>query len=248
MTRYPFVLFDVGQTLVGPVDSYGAVYHRVLAGLGVEAQASALDRAIRDASAEIARRVPPGGDRFALYGDGESGFWRRFVCEVLERATGRVADDALAGRALGGLWEEFGQKSAWRVFDDVVPTLRELRDAGIRLGVVSNWDSRLPRLLELLDLAGYFETLAVSHIEGVEKPDPALFHRALERLGATPEQALHVGDMEIFDIAGARAAGIDAVLVDREGLADGDRTVVRDLKEIPAIAAGRSALSRWSRS
>ena len=57
MSRYPFVLFDVGQTLVAPIDSYGAVYHRVLAGLGVEAPTSALDRAIREASAEMARRV-----------------------------------------------------------------------------------------------------------------------------------------------------------------------------------------------
>jgi putative hydrolase of the HAD superfamily len=236
MPRYPIVLFDVGQTLVGPAESYGAVYYRVLVDLGVEVESVALERAIREVTAEMARRIPPGRDRFAHFG-GESGFWSRFVCDVLERATGRVADDRFARRALDSLWDAFGRPSAWRVFDDVLPTLDQLRRSGTRLGVVSNWDSRLPRLLELLDLGDYFETLAVSHIEGVEKPDAALFRRALERLDARPDQALHVGDVKELDVVGARAAGIDGILLDRQGREADDVVTIRDLRELPPIAA-----------
>ena len=119
------------------------------------------------------------------------------------------------------------------MYDDVVPVLEELRRLGMRLGVVSNWDSRLPRLLELLDLARHFEAVGVSHLEGVEKPDPELFRRVLSRLGAEPGDALHVGNVEETDLAGARAAGIDGVLIDRTGRVG--RSAWPDLRELPRL-------------
>lgn len=237
MARYPIVLFDVGETLVGPSDSYGGVYHRVLAGLGLELDKSLLERCIREAAAEIARRIPPGTDRFAHFDGGESEFWRRFVADVFHRATGRAAEPRYVGRALDRLWEAFGRTSAWHVYDDAVPTLDELRRNGARLGVVSNWDSRLPRLLERLGLADYFDAVAVSHIEGVEKPDPTIFRRVLGRLGGEAREALHVGNALELDVAGARAAGIDGVLLDRKGDFRGGGVTVRDLREVPRIAA-----------
>jgi putative hydrolase of the HAD superfamily len=237
MARYPIVLFDVGETLVGPSDSYGAVYHRVLTGLGVELDKGLLERCIREAAAAIARHIPPGTDRFAHFDGGEWEFWRRFVADVFHRATGRAAEPGFVRRALDRLWEAFGQTSAWHVYDDSVPTLDELRRNGARLGVVSNWDSRLPRLLELLGLADYFDTVAVSHIEGVEKPDPTIFHRALERLGGEAREALHVGNVPELDVAGARAAGIDGILLDRKGDYCGAGATVRDLRDVPRIAA-----------
>jgi putative hydrolase of the HAD superfamily len=237
MARYPVVLFDVGETLVGPSESYGAVYRRVLSRLGVELETGRLDRAIGEASAEMARRIPVGCDRFAHFDGGESEFWRRFVCDVFRRASGRGADPRFARRAVDGLWDEFGRTTAWHVYEDSIPALEELRCNGTRLGIVSNWDSRLPQLLELLELAAYFDTVVVSHIEGVEKPDPALFRRALERLAAQPRQTLHVGNAEELDVAGARAAGIDAVLLDRKRRSGSGRSTIHDLRVIPRIAA-----------
>jgi putative hydrolase of the HAD superfamily len=238
MVRYPVVLFDVGGTLVGPRESYGAVYGRVLGRLGVELPAELLDRSIGQTSAEMARLIPAGRDRFTAFDGGESGFWLRFVDEVFRRAAGRRATPGFLRQALAGLWEAFGRTSAWRVHDDVLPTLEALRGQGARLGVVSNWDSRLSRLLELLELAGYFETIGVSHVEGVEKPDPALFLRVLERMGVDASDALHVGDVAELDLEGARAAGIDALLIDRDA-APGANSTIRDLREVPPIAAGQ---------
>ncbi len=224
MTGHPVVLFDVGQTLVGPNGSYAAVYVRVLAELGLELEAGLVERSIRETSVEAARLVPPGGDRFSYFAGGERPYWLWFVGRVLRGATGRGVDPEFASRALDRLWVEFGRAAAWRVYEDAVPTLEALRAEGRRLGVVSNWDSRLPRLLETLGLAHYFEVLGVSHLEGVEKPDPALFHRVLQRMGARPGDALHVGNEAALDVAGARAAGIPAVLIDRRGVLGPRRT------------------------
>jgi len=232
MARYPVALFDVGETLVGPHESYGAVYHRVLADLGYRFESARLERGIRATAAEMSGLVPPGEDRFGHFAGGELEYWRRFVAGVLRRTAGRDIEAALLDRALDALGEAFGRTAAWRVYDDVVPALDALRRAGVRLGIVSNWDSRLPRLLERLGLADYFETVGVSHLERVEKPDPRLFHRVLDRLGVAARDALHVGNLAELDVAGARAAGIDGVLIDRERGAAGRPATIGDLREV----------------
>ena len=117
--------------------------------------------------------------------------------------------------------------------------LQALRSAGLRLAVVSNWDSRLPSLLERLEMLHFFDVLAVSHLEGCEKPHPRLFRRALNALGIAPHEALHVGDVPELDWAGARAAGCAARLVDRRGrLAPGWRAL-KDLSALPDLALSR---------
>jgi putative hydrolase of the HAD superfamily len=236
MARYQVVLFDVGETLVGPNESYGGVYRRVLADLGVGLDAERLERSIRKTSAEMSGRIPPGTDRFGYFAGGETEYWRRFVAAVLRRATGREAEPRFVLRALERLEDAFGRPSAWRVYEDTHPALEELRRSRIRLGVVSNWDSRLPRLLQRLGLADRFETIGVSHLEGTEKPDPALFRRVLDRMGAEAHEALHVGNAVELDVRGARAAGVDAVLIDREGGGGGPVTTISDLRELPRLA------------
>ena len=202
------------------------------ASLGVAAEASALDAAIVASWRDLDRALPRGTNRYAAFPGGEAGYWLRFVEGVTARVPGVRAVDAL-----GLLREAFLDPAAWLVPDDVHPALVALRRAGIRLAVVSNWDSRLPRLLERLELAAFFDAIVVSSVEGVEKPDPELFRRALARLGARAEQTLHVGDVAELDGDGARNAGIEAVLVDRPGRLVPGPGVVRDLSEIPALAA-----------
>jgi len=236
--RYPFVLFDIGDTLIAPRGSYGAVYHRVLADLGLDFPLADLERCLPETAEEMARSIPPGIDRFSYFPGGEAEYWRRFAGGVYRKITGSPVDSRLGPRMMDRLLEAFLEPAAWVVYDDVEPVLDELRRDGFRLGVVSNWDSRLPRLLGNLGLAEYFETVGVSHLERVEKPDPVLFRRVLERLGARPDQALHVGNMPDMDIDGARAAGIDGVLVDRSGRND---AAVADLRNVPRIARGDAA-------
>jgi putative hydrolase of the HAD superfamily len=233
--RYPFVLLDAGDTLIGPRRSYGAVYAGVLGTLGLELAEADLERAIRLVASEVHATVPRGVDRFTHTAADEEGFWLGFAREVLRRTTGRDPGEALARRALGELRGRFAEPEAWIVFPDVGPALAALRAAGHRLAVVSNWDSRLPLLLERLGLADAFDEIVVSAVERVEKPDPRIFRRALERLGAEPSEALHVGDSPEHDLAGARAVGIAALLVDRRAApAPG---ALRELGSLPRLAA-----------
>lgn len=233
--RYPVVLFDAGDTLVGPRESLGTTYARVLETLGVSLPASDWERGLRKGWAEFNQTHTPGVDRYGLYPGSESEYWLRFIERALRATPGAPSDPDLPRRALEPLRDAFRDPHAWRVFPDVVPVLEDLRAAGARLGVVSNWDSRLPKLLERLGLAPHFETIVVSSLEGIEKPNPEIFLRAVERLRGTPDTTLHVGDLPDLDEAGARAAGLASVLVDRFGRLDGHGGTIPDLKAVPSI-------------
>jgi putative hydrolase of the HAD superfamily len=94
-------------------------------------------------------------------------------------------------------------------------SLSRLRAAGLRLGVVSNSDGRVEQALQAAGLRQYFDVVVDSALVGVEKPDPRIFEAALGALGVAPEEALYVGDLYEIDVVGARAAGIEAVLLGR---------------------------------
>jgi putative hydrolase of the HAD superfamily len=115
----------------------------------------------------------------------------------------------------------------FRPYPEVPGTLARLRADGARLAVVSNWDVSLHDVLERTGLRRLVDAVVISAELGVAKPDPAIFRLALERLGADADGALHVGDSLEADVAGARAAGLEAVLVVRNGAVapDGVRTV-----------------------
>jgi putative hydrolase of the HAD superfamily len=105
----------------------------------------------------------------------------------------------------------------FNAYPEVPEALARLRAGGARLAVVSNWDVSLHDVLERTGLRPLVDAVVISAEVGVAKPQPAIFHAALERLGATAADALHVGDSLELDVAGARAAGLRAVLVARDG-------------------------------
>lgn len=234
--RYPVVLFDVGETLIGPSESFGAVYAAAAGELGLPVDAARAERALRRVWLEMQEEIPPGIDRYSHYPGGEDEYWARFSRRTLERAGGMPIDARTARIALRRIREAFRDPAAWRIYPDVRPSLEELTGQGTRLGIVSNWDSRLPDLLRLLDLDRYFEVVGVSHLERVEKPNAEFFHRVLARLQARPDQALHVGDVPELDLAGARAAGVDGLLIDRRGALAPGLGARNDLTDLPRIA------------
>jgi HAD superfamily hydrolase (TIGR01549 family) len=136
--------------------------------------------------------------------------------------------------ALDELHEYHSAENLWEsVPDDVVPALRRLRMAGLRLVVVSNANGRLRHLFTRLGLADTVDVLFDSFEEGVEKPDPRLFQIALERSGGRRETTTHVGDLYHVDVVGARSAGLQAVLLDQANLYAGfDCPRVRSLSEL----------------
>ena len=137
-------------------------------------------------------------------------------------------DHATARRAMLGALE-------FRAFDDVEPALRELRESGLRLVVLSNWDCSLPDWLGPAGVLELVDGVLASAVVGVAKPDPEPFRRALELAGAEASEALHVGDSPEKDVEGARAAGIRPVLVARAGDPPAGVEVIRSLRELPSL-------------
>ena len=101
------------------------------------------------------------------------------------------------------------------MYPETVQTLRSLSERGFRLGVISNFDSRLFGLLDGFGISCFFDPIVISTRAGVAKPAVKIFAHALATHNLRPEEALHVGDSLHADIAGAQAAGLSPVLVDR---------------------------------
>ena len=131
-----------------------------------------------------------------------------------ELFTGLVAQFELPSGLAGTLLDDYraGFPSACVLFPDAAQTLSSLRAAGLKLGLITNGSVRMQsRKLECLAISSMFDTIMISEAEGIHKPDCQIFHRALERLNANPAQAVFVGDHPEVDVAGARAAGMQAV-------------------------------------
>lgn len=205
------VLFDAGATLVHPDPPVEAVYAREFAADGARFSEEDLGRALTRAWEEVHSNAG-GVDRYGGV-RGEPEFWKTF----LNRVRSFLDGGAVSPAAFSRLAEHFRSPRAWAIYDDVVSTLEELSRRDLKLAVVSNWDSHLPRLLAALGLDRFFPVVAVSGIEEVGKPDPEIFRRACDRLRVRPFESLHIGDSVTEDLDGARAAGLLALLLDRQG-------------------------------
>lgn len=152
---------------------------------------------------------------------------RRRCAAVLHAALPAPARERIAAPELV---EPMLASLSFAAFADAAPALRALRERGTRLVVASNWDVSLAGVLADVGLAELLDGVVTSAAVGVAKPDPRLFERALELAGVGSAEALHVGDSLELDVAGAAAAGVVPVLVDREGAA-------------PALPAGARRIS-----
>lgn len=239
------VTFDLGGTLIRATPSVGAIYARVCADHGIDIDPVQCNRAFEVAWG-TRTGLPGGRDRFSGSPGGEDGWWRRIVVEVLEACgvqSSRAPEVSFFRRA-------FAAPSAWQIYDDVPATLRSLRSQGLRLAILSNWDSTMQRLMQNLDLTGHFDVLICSAIEGVEKPERSIFERASAHLGVPPGEILHVGDLVREDYEGARAAGMRALWIDRRREVGADAPagveacdLIRSIADVP----GRLTLASWPR-
>lgn len=136
--------------------------------------------------------------------------WRRTLraCGCNDESTARFASQTAS---------QLGRES-YRLFDDVLQLFTSVRRAGIRLALITNGASDTQReKLRVLGLEHWFETIVMSGEVRVAKPDPSIFDLALDRLSVAPEDVWHVGDSLTTDVAGAKAAGLTAVWLNRSG-------------------------------
>ncbi len=229
MARIEAITFDAGGTLIEPWPSVGHVYAEVAARFGLPGLApEALNRGF---AAAWQTKVNFDYSRPA---------WQRLV-----RRTFGARMVALPPEFFPALYERFAQPEAWQIYDDVLPALENLKECGWRLGVISNWDERLRPLFARLGLSPYFEVIMVSREVGHAKPAAEIFHRAASALKLPPSALLHIGDSPQEDVAGARGAGCNALLLDRRARVRADESL-RTLAELDSKLE-QSGLARRSR-
>jgi putative hydrolase of the HAD superfamily len=208
---YGAVFFDAGETIVHPHPSFPELMATLLQREGLLVD----PMEVRDGVMLVADHFARAADDRVLWTtspERSKAFWLGVYTEFLARL-GLSAHDGLPER----LYREFTDVSNYRLFPDVVPVLERLRSAGMLLGVISNFEAWLERLLVHLGVADLFDVQAISGVEGMEKPDPAIFLLALERAGVRPRDAVYVGDNPRFDTEPAEALGMLGVLIDRRG-------------------------------
>lgn len=222
------VFFDVGNTLIHPSPGVPEVCGAVLEEAGYAVDVSVIEgfMPLVDAYYE---------ERYAE----DDGFWadeERTASVWLEMYTllcRRVGLDGDAPMLARRVYDEFGRPERWALYEDVRPAFERLRSLGIRVGIISNWDSRLPALLRGLGLEGVLSDIVASAEVGLHKPDPRIFELACERMGVSPEHAAHVGDHHYADYLGASALGMKAVLIDRFG--EGGHNGVRPIRTLDVL-------------
>lgn len=230
------LLVDCGNTLIRPRGGVGGRYAAVAARHGLHAPEEGVSARFQDIFGHARSHARSTG-RLA-YGTTERdahAFWRRVVHATFEPWCDQ---EALREAVFAELYDHFADADAWEVFDDSLPLIDAARAAGVAVAIVSNWDARLPELVASLGLDKRVDAVVASYEVGAEKPDPRIFAAALARLGSPPPaRVLHVGDSLSEDYAGARAAGLRALHLDRAARhADcGDR--IRSLAEISAWLA-----------
>lgn len=200
-TRPEALLLDAGDTIL--FMDYGALAE-ALAKLGEEVAADQLARAMPLAKSAYQTVVREKAQH-------EHGWFVLMRSLLLEAGIAPQRAEGLLS-PLRAIHEDF---YFWRsVPPEAAEALSRARDAGIRIGVVSNSEGRLQSVFERVGLLPLFEVVVDSHLEGVAKPDPRIFQIAAERMGIAPERAIYAGDLPEIDLVGANAAGMHAVLVD----------------------------------
>lgn len=228
------VSFDAAGTLFHPVRPVGELYAMVAARHGITADPEDLDRrfhAAFRAAPPLAFPPLPDSER----GRREKAWWRAIVRRVF--AGTPVAD---VDRCFEALFALFASAEAWRADPDAAPLLTRLRAAGLRILVVSNFDTRVRGVLAALGLADAIDAITISSEAGAAKPDPRIFARALANARLRAYEVLHVGDSARDDLPAARGAGLEVVLV-------GDPEVgaeAPDATRVPRLAAAAAYIER----
>ncbi|MEM6447413.1 MAG: HAD-IA family hydrolase [Cyanobacteria bacterium J06642_2] len=244
------VFFDAVGTLFRVRDSVGHIYSQAAAEFGVLAEADLINRAFFQAF----KAAPP-----AAFPDAsatellvlEREWWRAVVertfelCELRDRFSDFPSYFQV-------VFDRFATASTWELYEETLPVLRFLQSQQVTLGIISNFDSRLHAVLDVLGLRDYFQSVTLSTAVGAAKPDSHVFAVAARTHAIAPARALHVGDSHKQDYLGAKRAGMQALwLLRREPMLDEesvphppDADVISDLTGISArLELGRAAIA-----
>ncbi len=204
------IFFDAGGTLFRPFPSVGEIYAKTASPFRAKCDPKVLEIEFHSAWKRRGGLSSLGAETNEKK---ERDWWHSLVREVFNSHGGIPRFDEF----FAVLHRSFEEKHLWEIYPEVLEVLTYLRKKGVTLGVVSNWDLRLPRLVRNLGLEPYFDFLLSSSVCGATKPSAKIFKEALKQAGVLPGEAIHVGDTYEEDFVGADRLGIRALLLDRNG-------------------------------
>ena len=210
MSNFRAVFFDAAGTLFDAREPVGGTYARIARQYGIAASDEAVTAGFRQAfGAAPGLAFGPGHSTVQLRAK-EREWWRAVVTRSFD-GLGEFSDfDAF----FEALFAYFGNPAHYRVDPEAMPELQRLKNSGLRLGVISNFDFRLYEILQDLGLSAIFDSVTISSEAGYAKPRREVFAAALARHGLRPGEAMHVGDSHRLDFEASHAAGMTAVLLD----------------------------------
>jgi len=220
------VFFDAGHTFLSPRESVGEIYSRLGKEIGYVFLPEILNARISAAWGKYLRMKSL--RNFQCTNDLLIRDWRQFVYDVLSPKI--QADDF--EKIFRHIYRRLGDPEFYMLAGGFTDAITILKKMNIRVGLVSNWDNRLPKLLKAFNLYSLFDTLTISFEAGFEKPSTKIFSIACERTNVLPGNALMIGDSVNGDIEAPASMGMAGILYDPKKLkTDWRGPILRSWKE-----------------
>ena len=199
--KFRAVLFDAAETLFTTRGSVGEIYASFASQYGSQADADAIQAA-------FVRHFRGAGP---VSIQDEKGWWKNIVYRVFSDVGIIEQFDEFFDR----VYDNFRNAQGWMLFPETVNALKQLKSLGLKLGVISNFDTRIYSVLDALGIRVFFDAIIVSSEAGSAKPDRGIFDAAVLALGVPTSSVLLVGDSPRDDVEAAIRAGLSAILIDR---------------------------------
>jgi putative hydrolase of the HAD superfamily len=218
--KYEVVLFDAAETLFTTRGTVGEIYGEVARRYGSVSNPAEIQAA-------FIRQFRHSGP---LTTDNEKNWWK----DVVHRVFADVGMVSNFDRFFDEVYEQFRDGRGWKLFPETLEVLEELRRLQYKLGVISNFDSRVYSVMESLRILSYFDTVTISSETGYAKPHPEIFKSAIRAAGVPGNRILFVGDSLADDVQAGAAAGLHTMLIDRRGRYSGSDgvPVIQNLRQI----------------
>ena len=211
LTMITAVFFDWFNTIARPEPERHEIYCEVLPEFGIEPSPEKLIRGLYDAENQV-----PKGSPYKWRESEEVEPYIRYLDIVLSEVGVKLSRDTVL-EVLKKV-SPIARKVTYALYDDVLPTLKTLKERGFILGLITSMGREVNLVCSKLGLAPYLGFVVTSEEVAANKPEPPIFLAALERAGVNALEAVYVGDQYEMDVVGARGVGINPILIDRYDL------------------------------
>lgn len=215
MSQPQVIFLDAVGTLFGVRGTVGEVYADFAQKFGVSCDAAAVNQAFFGAFKAATPMAFPDSEPTDVPHQ-EYLWWEAIARQTFDQV-GVLPQFSNFEDFFAKLYAHFATAAPWFVYADTLNSLERWRSKGIQLGVLSNFDSRIYTVLEVLGLADFFQSVTISTEVGAAKPDPLIFATALQKHHCAAKDAWHVGDSYREDFEGAQAAGLKGIWLKRKG-------------------------------